>query len=411
MSALLVLKLTSEYLKNNFEAGEKMAEIPKVMLLLEKSRAYSRGLLRGIAKYSNLHGPWTFYEEPPFYMNAGGGKQSLNQLKDWGVDGIIMRDTEKTQRIISMGLPTIVTDLRGKFPGSPIIKTDDLAIGKIAAEYLLKLGFGHFAFCGFDKVFWSADRQDSYAKTIEQAGFKVSFYKQPKSRTRRSPAYELIIMADWLKSLQKPVGLMACNDDRARHVVEACKIAGLHVPEQVAVIGVDNDELVCDFSNPPLSSVALNLERSGYEAAELLDKLMAREIKPAEQKIVVQPAQIVPRQSTDVLAIDDSDVANAVRFIRQNAKDRIQVSDVVNAVGVSRRGLERRFRRVLSSSVLDEIRRVRVEHVAQMLMKTNLSIGQISLALNFPSIEHISRFFSQEKGMSPLAYRKKYGGK
>ena len=388
-----------------------MASIPKVMLLLEKSRAYSRGLLRGIAKYSHLHGPWTFYEEPPFYMNAGGKKQSLDQLKDWGVDGIIMRDTEKSQSIISLGLPTIVTDLRGEFSGSPIIKTDDLAIGKMAAEYMLKLGFRHFAFCGFEKVFWSADRQNSFAETIEQAGFKLNSYKQPKSRARRSPAYELTIIADWLKSLHKPVGLMACNDDRARYVIEACKIAGLHVPEQMAVIGVDNDELICDFSNPRLSSVALNLERSGYEAAELLDKMMARKVKPADQKIIVPPSQIVPRQSTDILAIDDNDVANAVRFIRQNAKDRIQVSDVVNAVGVSRRGLERRFRRVLGSSVLDEIRRVRVEHVAQMLMETNLSIGQISLALNFPSIEHISRFFSQEKGMSPLAYRKKYGGK
>ncbi|MHC4069082.1 MAG: DNA-binding transcriptional regulator [Planctomycetota bacterium] len=388
-----------------------MAEIPKVMLLLDKSRAYSRGLLSGIAKYSRLRGPWTFYEEPPFYMNADGKKPPFNQLKDWGVDGIIMRDTEKTQRIISMGLPTVVTDLRGEFSGSPIITTDDLAIGKIAAEYLLKLGFGHFAFCGFDRFFWSTGRRDGFTKTIKQAGFEVSFYKQPRARTKRLLANELIFMIDWLKSLQRPVGLMACNDDRARHIVEACKIAGLHVPEQVAIVGVDNDELVCDFSNPRLSSVALNLERSGYEAAELLDELMTHKVEPAEQKIIVQPARIVPRQSTDILAIDDDDVANAVRFIRQNAKDRIQVSDVVNAAGMSRRGLERRFRRMLGSSVLDEIRRVRVEQVARMLVETNLSIGQVSLALNFPSIEHISRFFSHEKGMSPLAYRKKYSSK
>ena len=388
-----------------------MTTIPKVMLLLEKSRAYSRGLLRGIAKYSNLHGPWTFYEEPPFYMNVGGKRQSLEQLKNWGIDGIIMRDTEKTQQIISMGLPTIVTDLRGEFSGSPIIKTDDLAIGKIAAEYLLKLGFSHFAFCGLDRLFWSVDRRDGFARAIKQAGLEVSFYKQPRSRTKRLLANELIFMADWLRSLQKPLGLMVCNDDRARYVIEACKIAGLHVPEQMAVIGVDNDELICDFSNPRLSSVALNLERSGYEAAELLDELMARKVKSADQKIIVQPSQIIPRQSTDILAIDDEDVTNAVRFIRQNAKNKIQVSDVAHAVGVSRRGLERRFRMVLSSSVLDEIRRVRVEHVARMLVETNLSVGQVSLALNFPSIEHISRFFKQEKGMSPLAYRKKYGGK
>lgn len=388
-----------------------MAKIPKVMLLLEKSRAYSRGLLHGIAKYSRLRGPWMFYEEPPFYMNAGGEKRPLNQLKDWEVDGIIMRDTEKTQRIVSMGVPTVVADLREEFSGSPIITTDDLAIGKIAAEYLLKLGLGHFAFSGFDGIFWSEGRRDGFVKTIEQAGFEVSFYKQPRSRTKRLPANELIFMADWLKSLQKPGGLMACNDERARHIVDACKIAGLHVPEQIAVVGVDNDELVCDFSNPPLSSVALNLERSGYEAAELLDELMTHKVEPAEQKIIVQPVRIVPRQSTDILAIDDDNVAKAVRFIRQNAKNRIQVSDVVNAVDVSRSNLERRFRKMLGSSLLDEIRRVRTEQAAQMLVETNLSIKQVSLALNFPRIEHFSRFFRQEKGMSPLAYRKKYGDK
>lgn len=388
-----------------------MAAIPKVMLLLEKSRAYSRGLLRGLAKYSRLHGPWAFYEESPFYMNSGGKKQALYQMKDWGVDGIIMRDTEKTQEIIAMGLPTIVTDLREEFSGSPIIKTDDVTIGRMAAEYLLNRGFRQFAFCGFDNMFWSRDRCQGFGDSITEAGFAIQFYKQPKSRIKRLPANKLILMADWLKSLTKPVGLMACNDDLGRQVIEACKIAGLHVPEQVAIIGVDNDELICDLSSPPLSSIALNLERSGYEAAELLDKLMTGKEKTANQRILVQPTRIVTRQSTDILAIEDSEVAESVRFIRQHAREMIQVSDVAKVVSVSRRGLERRFRRVLNCSVLDEIRRVRLEQVVRMLVETNQLIGQIALALNYPSIEHISRFFRKEMGMSPLAYRKKYGSK
>lgn len=388
-----------------------MAAIPKVMLLLEKSRAYSRGLLRGLAKYSRLHGPWAFYEEPPFYMNSGGKKRALYQMKDWGFDGIIMRDTERTQEIIAMGLPTIVTDLREEFSGSPIIKTDDVTIGKMAAEYLLNRGFRQFAFCGFDNMFWSRDRCRGFADSITEAGFAIAFYKQPKSRIKRLPANELILMADWLKSLPKPVGLMTCNDDRGRGVIEACKMVGLHVPEQVAIIGVDNDELICDLSSPQLSSVALNLERSGYEAAELLDKLMAGKEKKTNQKILVQPTRIVTRQSTDILAIEDSEVAESVRFIRQRAREMIQVSDVAKVVSVSRRGLERRFRRVLNCSILDEIRRVRLEQVARMLIETNQSVGQIALALSFPGIEHISRFFRKETGMSPLAYRKKYGSK
>ncbi len=389
----------------------KMPNIPKVMLLLDKSRAYSRGLLRGLAKYSRLHGPWAFYDEPPFYMNAAGGKRTLYQMKDWGVDGIIMRDTEKTQQILSRGLPTIVTDLRTEFSGSPIIKTDDVAIGKMAAKHLLGLGFRQFAFCGFDTMFWSRDRCDGFADSIKKAGFTIQFYKQPKSRAKRLQANELILMADWLKSLSKPLGLMACNDDRGRQVIEACKIAGMHVPEEVAIVGVDDDELICELSSPRLSSVALNLERSGYEAAELLDELMTGKEKMTNQRILVRPTRIETRQSTSILAIDDAEVAEAVRYIRQHAKERIQVDDVARVVGVSRRGLERRFRRVLNYSILSEMRRVRLEQVIRMLVETNQSIGQIALALNFPSIEHISRFFRQQMKISPLAYRKKYGGK
>jgi LacI family transcriptional regulator len=344
-------------------------------------------------------------------MNSGDKKRALYQMKDWGFDGIIMRDTERTQEIIAMGLPTIVTDLREEFSGSPIIKTDDVTIGKMAAEYLLNRGFRQFAFCGFDNMFWSRDRCRGFADSITEAGFATQFYKQPKSRIKRLPANELILMADWLKSLLKPVGLMTCNDDRGRGVIEACKMVGLHVPEQVAIIGVDNDELICDLSSPQLSSVALNLERSGYEAAELLDKLMAGKEKKTNQKILVQPTRIVTRQSTDILAIEDSEVAESVRFIRQCAREMIQVSDVAKVVSVSRRGLERRFRRVLNCSILDEIRRVRLEQVVRMLVETNQSVGQIALALSFPGIEHISRFFRKETGMSPLAYRKKYGSK
>ena len=386
-----------------------MAEIPKVMLLIEKSRAFSRGLLRGIAKYSDLHSQWAFYQEPPFYMaNSRKKKRTPDQMKNWGANGIIMCDTGETQEIIAMGLPTIVTDLRKEFSGAPIIKTDDITIGKMAAEYLLNLGFQEFAFCGFGTLFWSQARRGGFAETIKKAGFAVHFYKEPKSRVKRAWENEQIYMADWLKSLTKPVALMACNDDRGRQVLEACKIADLHVPEEVAILGVDNDEMVCDLSNPRLSSIALNLERSGYEAAELLDKLMTGKKKMANQKIIAQPTHVVTRQSTNILAIEDSDVAQAVRVIRQHSKEMLQVGDVARMVGISRRGLERRFRMALKRSVFNEIKRVRAEQVARMLVETNQSIGQIALALNYPGIEHISRFFRKEKGMSPLAYRKKY---
>ena len=219
------------------------------------------------------------------------------------------------------------------------------------------------------------------------------------------------LIADWLKSLPKPVGLMVCNDDRGRQITETCNAVGLNVPDEISVVGVDNDNLVCELSSPPLSSIALSVERAGYEAAELLDKLMAGKKKKTTRTITVSPTHIVTRQSTNILAIEDHEVVQAVRFIRKHPKEPIQVGDVVNVVTLSRRVLERRFRKALGRSVHDEIRRVRIEQVARMLMETNLSVSQIALDLGYPGVDHIARYFQREKGMSPLAYRKQYGSR
>ena len=385
-----------------------MLGIPKVILLIDTARSYGRGLLEGIAKYSNLHGPWMFSWKAPFYRESSSRELTLPRLQDLNADGIIMREQKKTREVLALGLPTIISPYKNQFPGLPNIITDDVTMGKMAAEHLLNRGFQHFAYCGFEDMFGVRSRGESFRRCVAKAGFKVSVYKEPKSRIKRLWTNEQNVMAEWLKSLPKPVGLMACNDDRARDVTEVCKIAGLHVPEEVAVIGVDNDELVCNLSSPPLSSIVLNFERAGYEAAELLDKLMAGK-KRLSKSIMVSPTHTITRQSTDILAIEDIEVAGAIRYIRQNANMAIQVDDVVNVVTVSRRGLERRFRKVLNRSVLDEIRRVRIELVAKMLVETNFSVSQIALKLGYSGAENIARYFRQEKGISPVVYREKYG--
>jgi len=380
-----------------------MRRIPKVILLIETSRAYGRGLLRGITKYSRLYGPWVFYSEP------GGLEKALPKMKHWSANGIIMRDSTRGSEALKMGVPIIVSvHLKEHIKGTPYIDTNGVVIGRMAAEHLLDRGFRYFGFCGFDDLHWSRERCKNFSKRVTEAGFEMYVYKQPKSRVRRSWENEQVLMADWLKSLPKPVGLMACNDDRGRHVIEACKVTGLHVPEEVAVIGVDNDELVCELSDPPLSSVALNVERGGYEAAELLDKLMAGE-KAENKDIIVQPTHIVTRQSTDILAVDDIDVAEALRFIRLHAKEPIQVGEVADAAALSRRALQQRFRRTLNRTVYDEIRHARMEQAARMLAETNLSVSQIAQKLGYSGVEKMSRSFRREIGMSPLAYRKCYG--
>ncbi|UCF43002.1 MAG: DNA-binding transcriptional regulator [Planctomycetota bacterium] len=384
-----------------------MAEIPKIILRIETSVAYGRGLLYGIAKYSRIHGPWAFYSEP------GAEQTALPHLDKWGASGIITRipDEGKLDQLVINGLPAILIPLKEKIPDFPNIIDDCATAGRMAAEHLLDRGFRNFAFCGFSDMHWSRDRRENFTKRIAKAGFETQSYERPRAKVVCYYQKELRLLAEWLNLLPRPVGVMTCDDEHGRHAVEACKVAGLHVPEQVAIVGVDNDELTCTLSDPPLSSIAVNTRKAGYKAAALLDRLMTGREKMAEKKIIVRPLHVVTRQSTDVLAIKDREVAEAIRFIHRNAKRPIQVSDAADAAALSRRVLEKRFRKIMGRSVYGEINRQRIGHVAGMLVDTDQSISQIALSLGYPSVKHIARSFRREKGMSPLAYRKQYGFK
>lgn len=382
-----------------------MSRIPKVILLIESSRASGRSVLRGVAKYARHHGPWAFYWEPR------GLETVWPRLKKLHADGIILRDVEKVSDVIRCGIPTIVFGHRKQaVPGVANVMTDSPRIGTMAADHLLDCGFRHFAYCGFDGISWSDIRSHSFAKRVSAAGFQVSFFHQRRRAVARPGEGEEQFMAEWLRSLPKPLGLMACNDDRGQHVIEACKLAGLRVPDEVAVIGADNDELVCELSDPPMSSVAINFERAGYESAELLAKLMAGQ-RSVSKAITACVTHVVARQSTNILAIDDTHVAKALQFIRLHGREAIQVTDAVAASGISRRVLEKRFRKLLGRSVLSEIRRVRVAQICRLLVETHLSVSQIADSLGYTSIEHIARYFRSEMKMSPLAYRRQHGQK
>jgi len=384
-----------------------MTKVRKVVLLITPSRQYTRGLLRGIAKYSRIQGLWAFYR-PLDYREPKGKERLLPLMKTWNPDGILMREPHKIEDIIAMGVPTISCPYtRERIPGITNIMTDHVSIGRMGAEHLLERGFQRFAYCGFDDWWWSRRRGEAFGKTAAETGYPTHFYPQPRAEAKRTWDKELPIIADWLLKLPKPIGLMACNDDRGEWVIEACKIAGLSVPDEIAIVGVDNDPLICDLCNPPLSSIVLNVEKAGYEAAARLDKMMAGE-KASSCDIHVRPIHVAIRQSTDVLAVGDAEVAAAVRFIRQHPKTVLQVNDVVSGVGLSRRVLEKRFRTILGHSIHDEIRRTRVEQIIQMLAETTMSISDIAQTLGFSDVAHISRYFRREKGMSPLAYRKRY---
>jgi len=399
-----------------------MKNKPKVLLLIDTSRGSGRKLLYGISKYSRMHGPWIFNRKAVYFLGYQTHfrklqpleEEILSQLRKWGADGVVannINSKEQFDRIISMGIPAVLVG--GYEPNKPIpgwhrIRSDSDAIGALAAEHLLDRGFRYFAYCGYDELIWSEERGASFSEKLKETGFESLFFKSPQRRTRRKLFDEPDTIANWLKLLPKPVGLFACNDDRAQDVLEACKIINLKVPEEIAVIGVDDDLLVCEVSEPELTSIRLNNEGAGYEAAELLSKLMNGE-KLAHQDIVVEPANIAIRKSTDQLAIDDADVVDAVRFIREHAMEVIQVSDVVAQVSMSRRSLERSFRRILNRSVFEEIKRIHVDQFSRMMLETNMTVSQIATFLGHPNSQNISRYFREEKGISPTVFRKKHG--
>jgi LacI family transcriptional regulator len=290
--------------------------------------------------------------------------------------------------------------------------TDEAAVGRMAAEYFMERGFKYFAYCGFDDMIWSQQKGDSFKRTLGEFGFETCVYRQPRAKHLCKADKEQILIAKWLKLLPKPIALMTCNDDRSVDILAACKMADIKVPGEVAILGVDNDELVCGLSYPQLSSIALSTKRTGYEAALVLDKLMKRqEIAENEKEVCISPLHIVTRQSTDIMAIEDQQVAEAVQFIRKNSRKIIQVNDVAQAVGLSRRALEQRFRKVLARSVHEEIKYTRVNQMANILISTNLPLSKIAQLLGYPHASNISRYFKQQKGISPSGYRKKFGPK
>jgi LacI family transcriptional regulator len=295
-----------------------------------------------------------------------------------------------------------------EYLGSTYFADDNTAIATMAADYLLELGFKNFAYCGYHHQFWSNERCESFVSKIAKAGFKTNVYTQPNLRSRCFMQEDQVFLSHWLKSLPKPVAVMACNDARAQQVIDACKLADLNVPEQVAVLGVDNDDLVCDTMTPQLSSVALGTEKAGYETAELLDRMTSRK-KIKSPRISILPTHIEIRQSTDILAIEDPELAKAINFIRTyKHQHETTVDDVVGVTTLSRRALEQRFRKALNRSIYEEIRHVCVERVARMLLETTMPVFQIATSLGFSSSEHIARPFRKETGMSPKEYRRKY---
>ena len=381
----------------------------KIILLIDFSEEYSKSLLRGITKYSKEHGPWVFCRMPTFYRESYGIDGILKWAKEWGANGIIgqLYNDPDIQKIIEAGIPLIAEDFKERFSNIPNITGAYNETGKIAAEYFLKKGFKNFAFYGFKNIVWSRERSDGFENRVNQSGYKVHYFEHKKSRSRELWYYKPSSLSLWLHSLPKPIALMACDDNQGQHITEACKHIGIRIPEEVAVLGVDNDETICNLSDPPLSSIELDSEKGGYEAAKLMDLLISNR-KQEYHDIFVKPTNIITRQSTDIYATSDFYISSTLKYIHQNIDKNLKVENVLKQIPLSRRSLEKRFQNITGFPVYKYIYSLRIEKFAQKLLETNNSIFEIALETGFSDGKNVSRQFKQIKGCTPIEYRKRY---
>ena len=275
----------------------------------------------------------------------------------------------------------------------------------------MQRGFRHFAYCGYANNpinGWSAERERAFSKKVALRGFDCAVYRGHHS-TGQGWALIQRSLGTWLASLPKPLGLMAANDNRGRQVLEACRAHGLRVPEDVAVIGVDNDELLCRLSSPMLSSVEQGARLLGFKAAELLDSIINNKArKLPDIHFVVDPLGIVTRRSTEILAIDDPKVAEAMAFISLHFSKGIRVRDVAEAVATSRSSLEKRFKTILGYTIRTAIRRFQLERARHLISDTNTPLKQIAVDLGFPSVQYMTTLFGKEFVLSPAKYREQH---
>jgi LacI family transcriptional regulator len=379
-----------------------------VALIYDARTVYDVKVMTGVAAYLQEDVGWTVYMEENALKD-----QRLPDLRSWRGDGILANfdDPRVASAVMCSGLPTVAygSDY-GWFQSSPRIPyfvTDNEAIAQLGAEYLRDRGFVRFAYCGYPRTpasVWAVDREVAFASQVKKWGYPCWTYRGRHKSGCRYHLLQLSLSA-WLRSLPKPIGLLAANDNRARQVLDVCRTDGVRVPEEVSVLGVDNDEMVCQLSCPLLSSIEQGARQIGYQAAVLLDSIISGRV-PRRSCFAIGPVGVVPRLSTSTTVFEDVSVAKAMAYITEHAGDGIKAPDVARATGLPRHRLDVAFKTTLGRSLYSEILHVRLERTKRLIAGTNLPLKQVAATVGFRSVQHMSVLFRRAFGQPPAVFRR-----
>lgn len=380
----------------------------KILLLTDFSSGYSRSLLKGIVKYSKEYGPWAFYRMPLYYRELHGDVGVVKWAKEWGADAIIAQLNDVDLNILNqLNIPIIVQNYKTRHPAVSNLTGDYFGTGRMAAEFFLQKGYRHFAYYGFMDTVWMRERGNGFRSLIQERGYKVHLYNEEEHKFGENWSFDAEGVSQWLLKLPKPTALFACDDFFALQITEVCKMYQIDVPDDIAVLGVDNDVLLCNISNPMLSSIELDVQNGGYEAGRLLHQFIEKKATPPVD-IVINPIRIVLRGSTEQYATSNKHIRQILRHIDENYMNPLSVEDIIRIVPFSRRVLEKKFKEETGITIYQYIQKVRVDRFADLLVSTDLSLIDAATQAGFEDYKNVSRIFIKIKDLTPFQYRKKY---
>lgn len=379
----------------------RSGDSPKCVLVCAATEnASHRGIVAGVSEYRDRHANWSMLFTSPQH---GEGRFSGHVT---AADGVLVAETIPTrvQHLRDLRIPVVAMGL--SLEGFPSVEPDERAIGEMAFGAFRDLGLQHMAFCGLPGVPFSEERREGFVAAARKAGCSVSVYDRGVYAEMHHAPHEVTPFTQWIRSLPVPTGLFVPTTELASGVVFLCRQLGIAIPDQIAVLGVDEDEILCNLSHPRLSAVDQNTEQIGFEAARLLDAILQGKAVPSEP-IRIKPRGVVGRESTDLVNSDSPAIGQAIRFIRGHVEDGITVGDVLKAVPMSRRALERGFVRNVGRTIHDEIVRTRVNRAKELLDRTEMQLPEIAARCGFSYPSKLSAVFKRETGMTPSEYRRR----
>lgn len=380
----------------------------KILLLTDFSSGYSRSLLESVVRYARTFGPWAFYRMPLYFRELYGDEGVVEWAKKWGADAIIAQLTDVDLTVLNqLNVPIIVQNYKERYPGISNLTGDYFGTGLMAADFFLRKGYKSFAYYGFMDTVWMRERGEGFKKALTNKGYKVYAFDNREQIPAEKWSFDAERVSKWLLNLPKPIALFACDDYYALQITEVCKMYEISIPNEIAVLGVDNDKLLCNISDPELSSIELDIENGGYEVGRILHQFIEKKsLSPVD--IIIKPLRIIARGSTERFAVSDKYIEQILHYIDKNYQNPLSVDDLIQQIPLSRRVFEKKFKAETGMSVYQYLQELRTERFASLLITTDLPLVEAAANAGFTDYKNISRLFVKIKAMTPLQYRKRF---